>query len=90
MTFLYPPALSLNRAGVAELADAAGLGPVEPKGSWRFESSRPHGEVLPPPETGTSAATPDCFRPRRKEGEMYIGGGVLVLIIVILLLIWLF
>jgi methylated-DNA-[protein]-cysteine S-methyltransferase len=34
-----------RRAGVAELVDATGLGPVGPKGSWRFESSRPHDEV---------------------------------------------
>ena len=27
---------------MAELADAAGLGPVGPRGPWRFESSRPH------------------------------------------------
>src|SRR5215207_6581639 len=38
----YPPALSLNRAGVAELVDATGLGPVGPEGPWRFKSSRPH------------------------------------------------
>src|SRR5205085_5537001 len=31
-----------SHAGVAELADAAGLGPVGPRGPWRFESSRPH------------------------------------------------
>ena len=35
------PILYAN-AGVAELADAAGLGPVGPHGPWRFESSRPH------------------------------------------------
>ena len=35
------PILHAN-AGVAELADAAGLGPVGPRGPWRFESSRPH------------------------------------------------
>ena len=35
------PILHAN-AGVAELADAAGLGPVGPHGPWRFESSRPH------------------------------------------------
>src|SRR5262249_2933047 len=34
--------LSFSGAGVAELADAAGLGPVGPRGPWRFESSRPH------------------------------------------------
>jgi hypothetical protein len=33
---------AVRRAGVAELADAAGLGPVGPRGPWRFESSRPH------------------------------------------------
>jgi hypothetical protein len=41
----YPAALSLNRAGVAELVDAAGLGPVGPQGPWRFESSRPHSRA---------------------------------------------
>jgi hypothetical protein len=35
-------ALSLISAGVAELVDAAGLGPVGSQGPWRFESSRPH------------------------------------------------
>ena len=34
-----------RRAGVAELANAAGLGPVGPQGPWRFESSRPHWSV---------------------------------------------
>src|SRR5580765_2331069 len=33
-------------AGVAELVDAAGLGPAGPRGPWRFESSRPHLEAL--------------------------------------------
>src|SRR5437588_11058420 len=34
--------LEPSRAGVAELVDAAGLGPAGPRGPWRFESSRPH------------------------------------------------
>lgn len=29
------------------------------------------------------------MRPTRKEGSMYIGGGLLTLIVIILLLIWL-
>src|SRR5215211_460127 len=43
----YPPALSLNHAGVAELVDATGLGPVGPHGPWRFKSSRPHSDRSP-------------------------------------------
>ena len=35
---LYPE----SHAGVAELVDATGLGPVGPHGPWRFKSSRPH------------------------------------------------
>src|SRR5437588_10732008 len=38
--------LEPSRAGVAELVDAAGLGPAGPRGPWRFESSRPHCEPV--------------------------------------------
>src|SRR5207253_9356799 len=34
--------LARRRAGVAELVDATGLGPVGLHGPWRFKSSRPH------------------------------------------------
>ena len=37
--------LSFAGAGVAELVDAPGLGPVGPRGPWRFESSRPHHQA---------------------------------------------
>ena len=36
------PELRLRHAGVAELADAPGLGPGGPRGPWRFDPSRPH------------------------------------------------
>ena len=48
-------------AGVAELADAAGLGPVGPRGPWRFESSRPHLGVWLQPDPVRSK------RPRRRN-----------------------
>jgi hypothetical protein len=44
-SLIYPVARPSNRAGVAELVDAAGLGPVGPKGPWRFKSSRPHSSI---------------------------------------------
>jgi hypothetical protein len=61
------PALSLIRAGVAELVDAAGLGPVGSQGPWRFESSRPHRLGVNGAESGYIRSLPASID--RKEAR---------------------
>ena len=51
----YPRRYRFQHAGVAELGDATGLGPVGLNGPWRFESSRPH---LAQPDGGVFASGP--------------------------------
>ena len=67
---LYPE----SDAGVAELVDATGLGPVGPRGPWRFKSSRPHcrpdavrdrGDHREP--DGGDACPEDCVPHRHEE-----------------------
>ena len=58
---------------MAELVDAAGLGPAEPTGSWRFESSHPHSRMslgggLPPGEAR--------LRPPRAAARTGLSGAV--------------
>ena len=60
----YPEA---TPAGVAELVDAAGLGPAGPRGPWRFESSRPHYDE--PATTGLCPARGGCARRRRRASS---------------------
>src|SRR5690242_7350421 len=54
-----------GRAGVAELVDAAGLGPAGPRGPWRFESSRPHCKAVAAARAAEVIGVPVFLEPQR-------------------------
>ena len=53
----------MRPAGVAELVDAAGLGPAGAMAPWRFESSRPHTRVPTRPRGTVDSRLVDGMRP---------------------------